>query len=124
MTLTGFLTLGTVLLTLFVWRLLYGLLRTKFKRGVTRLSRRGIRLLPSPYEAWLNACGMQPMARGEATIQLIKRKGMDDLYIAGLNGKSVAFYSVEQLTEWLINQGISMDDPAWEYIDNLVREND
>jgi hypothetical protein len=124
MTLTGFLILVTVSLILCAWLQLSALLRMKLKPGAMRFSKRGIRLLPSPYEAWLNACGMQPMAKGEATIQLIRRKGMDDLYVAGINGKSVAFYSVEQLSEWLMDQGISMDDPAWDYIDKLVREID
>ena len=124
MTPTGFLTLATALLILFAWRQLFASWRMKFRRGLMRLSKRGMRSYPSPYEAWLSACGTQQTASAEVTIQLIKRRDMSDLYVAGFNGKSVAFYNVEQLEEWLSRHGVSIDDPVWEYIANLVQETD
>jgi len=67
---------------------------------------------------------MQLMARGDATVQRVRRKGMDDLYVAGVGGVSVAFYSLEDLSEWLMDKGIPFEDPVWDYIDKLVTEID
>lgn len=120
MTPIGSLILGTALLTACVWLPLSALRRMKSRRGLMSVSTRGIRLLASPYEAWLNAYETQPMAKGRASVQCIKRKGMDDLYIAGHAGVSVAFYNLEELSDWLMDRGVPFEDPVWDQIDQFI----
>lgn len=124
MTLTGSLILVIISLTLFAWLLLSAWWRTRLRLGARQLSIRDMRSLPSPYEGWLNACGMRPMESGKTYVQRFQRKGMGDLYVAGVAGVSTTFYSLDELSEWLVSKGVPFEDPVWDHIDRLVKERD
>lgn len=122
MTPIGFLILVTLSLILCAWLQLSALWRMKWKCGRVMFVQRGQRLSASPYRESLNDCGMRLMAKGEATLQCIRRNGMDDLYVAGHGGVSAAFYDLSELSEWLMDRGIPFEDPVWEQLDQLIGE--
>lgn len=53
------------------------------------------------------------------SLQQVQRNGMSDLFVAGVNGKSAAFYDVYELSSWLLDNGVLIDDPAWDYLEQL-----
>lgn len=60
------------------------------------------------------------MASAEASVQCIHRRGVGDLYVGGHRGVSVAFYSADELAEWLVQQGIDIEDSVWDELDQLA----
>lgn len=120
--LIGFLILVTLSLILCAWLLRCALWPMRSPRGQIRPVTRGRSWYLSLYAVPQNVCAMQPMARGDVTVQWVKRKGATDLYIAGQGGVSVVFYDLEELTDWLMNRGIPFEDPVWEQIDQLIGE--
>lgn len=64
------------------------------------------------------------MESGKTYVQRFQRKGMGDLYVAGVAGVSTTFYSLDELSEWLVSKGVPFEDPVWDHIDRLVKERD
>jgi hypothetical protein len=54
-----------------------------------------------------------------ATVQVIERQGFTCLYIAGAKGKSATFYDPDDMAVWLLDQGLDIQDPIWDYIELL-----
>jgi hypothetical protein len=54
-------------------------------------------------------------------VQHICRGHGSDLYVAGYQGASAAFYDIQSLCDWLINRGVPEGDPVWQYIDKLYQ---
>jgi hypothetical protein len=59
--------------------------------------------------------------RGRLVVQHICRGHGSDLYVAGYQGASAAFYDIQSLCDWLINRGVPEGDPVWQYIDKLYQ---
>jgi len=54
-----------------------------------------------------------------ATVQVIERDGFSSLYVAGAKGKSATFYDANDMAVWLLDQGLDIQDPIWDYIELL-----
>lgn len=53
------------------------------------------------------------------SVQQVQRHGMHDLFVGGADGKSAAFYDANELAAWLIERGVSIEDPVWDYLEQL-----
>lgn len=60
---------------------------------------------------------------GGLLVQMVDRKGVDILYIAGVGNVSATFYEAEEMSMWLLDQGVNIEDPVWDYIEALPSAN-
>ena len=52
----------------------------------------------------------------------VARKGMADLFIGGVGREAAAFYDVNDLAAWFLDQQVPEDSPVWEFIESLPVE--
>ena len=120
----GRLIASMALLMRIAWQLCLMLLQMRWTSGRRQQRRRAPRLLPFPSRVSPNACG-QPVGNeahwisSTVAVQQVQRKGMSDVYVGGANGKSIVFYDVNDLAMWLLDQGVMIDDPVWDYLEQL-----
>jgi hypothetical protein len=82
--------------------------------------------LPSPSQELPSVYASEPVTEAQpwvtatATVQVVTRIGMDDMYIGGVNDNYAAFYELHHLAAWFVDHGIDDNDPVWTHLDQLA----
>jgi hypothetical protein len=56
-------------------------------------------------------------------LQCFDRDGHPPVYVGSMgDGKSEAFYALGDLAHWFMEMGLDMQDPIWDFIDQLATQ--
>ena len=99
----------------------------RLKAGLSQPRRREAPSSPLPFKVWQSGYVTWPVNEEHwisqaASVQLVRRRHMSDVYVGSMGGVSQVFYSLDDLTEWFIHKGLDNDEPIWGYLDQLAIE--
>jgi hypothetical protein len=55
-------------------------------------------------------------------VQRVSREGAGFVYVGSVAGRSEAFYSLEEMSEWFSTQLLDQADPIWDYLHAIAME--
>lgn len=76
----------------------------------------------------LTACADTPLNESHwisdtVKLQCFHREDTFPVYVGAVgDGRSEAFYALGDLAQWFMEMGVDMQDPIWDFIDELANE--